>query len=77
MFISLIHGYQDPRNYIVKAKRVLLSKGMFLTCLVTMFYCMYNRSHRMTLLFLFGKVPHPVSLPMLAQGGIIGAHPQS
>ena len=76
MFIHVIHAYQDPRNYTIKATRALLSKGLFLTCLATMLCCMYNRNRRITWLFLFGKVAHPAPLPMLAQGGIVGAYPQ-
>ena len=76
MFISLIHAYQDPHNYAIKATRAFISKGLFLICLASMLCCMYNRNRRITWLFLFGKVAHPVSLPMLAQGGIVGAYPQ-
>ena len=69
MFFSLIHACLDSRNYIIKSKWAPLSKGGFATCLATMFYCIYNRNHRMTLLFLFGKLLPSASLPMLAQRG--------
>ena len=67
MFFSLIHTRQDSRNYIIKSKWALLSKGGFSTCLATMFYCIYNNGHRMILLFLFGKVLPPAPLPILAE----------
>ena len=69
MFSSLIHAYQDPHNYIIKAKRALISKGLFLTCLASVFCCMYNINCCITLFFLFGKVPIlPLCLCLLKGG---------